>query len=59
MLRVDKVFERAVAQAPRWDRIGNVQGPFGHFWHIASHVESVRPRELKKRAQKTMEHRGG
>lgn len=32
------------------DRSGEVKDPFGHFWHIATHVEDVKPAELKKRA---------
>ena len=36
-----------------------VQPVESKVWHIASHVEDVRPRELKKRAEKMMEHRGG
>lgn len=32
------------------DRCGGVQDPFGHFWYIATHVEDVKPAELKKRA---------
>jgi len=69
MPRVDKVLERAVAAGAKvvqpvenkfyGDRIGSVQDPFGHVWHIASHVEDVPPRELKKRAEKMMKHRGG
>ena len=59
MPRVDKVLERAVAAGVQGGTAGNVQDPFGQVWHIASHVEDVRPRELKKRAEKMMEHRGG
>jgi PhnB protein len=32
------------------DRLGTVEDPFGHVWHLATHVEDVPPRELKKRA---------
>jgi PhnB protein len=31
------------------DRMGTVIDPFGHTWHIATHVEDVSPEELKKR----------
>jgi PhnB protein len=54
MPRVDKVLERAVAAGAKV-----VQPVENKVWHIASHVEDVPPRELKKRAEKTMEHRGG
>ena len=36
------------------DRMGTVQDPFGHVWHLATHIEDVSPRELKKRAEKSM-----
>jgi len=32
------------------DRTGSVQDPFGHVWHLATHVEDVPPREMKRRA---------
>jgi PhnB protein len=32
------------------DRSGSLEDPFGHQWHIATHVEDVPPEEIKKRA---------
>lgn len=32
------------------DRIGLITDPFGHAWHIGSHVEDVSDEEMKKRA---------
>jgi PhnB protein len=32
------------------DRSGSFEDPFGHQWHIATHVEDVAPDELHKRA---------
>jgi|SRR6185503_2507847 PhnB protein len=32
------------------DRSGSLTDPFGHTWHIATHVEDVPPAELQKRA---------
>lgn len=32
------------------DRTGAVQDPFGHVWHLATHVEDVPPAEMRKRA---------
>ena len=32
------------------DRSGSFEDPFGHQWHIATHVEDVAPEELHKRA---------
>ncbi len=41
---------RPVADQFYGDRSGSVADPFGHVWHVATHVEDVPPRELKKRA---------
>jgi PhnB protein len=32
------------------DRSGSLEDPFGHQWHIATHVEDVSPDEMAKRA---------
>jgi PhnB protein len=32
------------------DRSGSFEDPFGHQWHIATHVEDVAPEEMHKRA---------
>jgi PhnB protein len=32
------------------DRSGSLEDPFGHQWHIATHVEDVAPEEMHKRA---------
>lgn len=32
------------------DRSGSFEDPFGHQWHISTHVEDVAPGELQKRA---------
>jgi len=32
------------------DRAGAVQDPFGHIWHVATHIEDVSPAMQKKRA---------
>ena len=57
---VDAVIERAVAAGAKLlrpvanqfygDRTGSVQDPFGHVWHIATHVEDVPPGEMARRA---------
>ena len=36
------------------DRAGAFEDPFGHRWHIASHVEDVTPEEMDKRMTKMM-----
>jgi len=56
----DRVFERAIeagAKALRpvedkfyGDRSGSFEDPFGHQWHVATHVEDVPPEEMSKRA---------
>jgi PhnB protein len=57
---VDGVFARALeagASALRpvedkfyGDRSGSFEDPFGHHWHVATHVEDVPPDEMSKRA---------
>jgi PhnB protein len=56
---VDAMARRAVAAGARQirpvetqfygDRLGTFADPFGHVWHLASHVEDVAPDELKRR----------
>jgi PhnB protein len=31
------------------DRSGTIEDPFGHVWHIATHIEDVSPEEIDKR----------
>ena len=57
----DKVVERAEeagAQVVRpvevqfyGDRTGTVKDPFGHCWHVATHVEDIPMSELQKKAE--------
>ena len=61
---VDAVFDRAVqagatslrpvADQFYGDRSGSFEDPFGHQWHVASHVEDVPPEEMEKRAAEAM-----
>ena len=32
------------------DRSGTIEDPFGHRWHVSTHVEDVPPDELQRRA---------
>jgi PhnB protein len=32
------------------DRNGTLEDPFGHHWHISTHIEDVPPEELSRRA---------
>lgn len=62
---VDQVFQRAVDAGATvlrpvqnqfyGDRSGSVTDPFGHIWHIATHVEDVPPDEMERRAKEAME----
>jgi PhnB protein len=36
------------------DRLGTVEDPSGHVWHISTHVEDVPTDELKRRAEQAM-----
>lgn len=57
---VDKLFAQAIAAGGKvkrpvadqfyGDRSGGLEDPFGHQWHLSTHVEDVSPEELKKRA---------
>jgi PhnB protein len=59
---VDAAFKRAVAAGAKakmplsdtfWgDRRGVIVDPFGHVWHIFTHVEDVSLEEMKTRAEK-------
>jgi PhnB protein len=57
---VDKVAKKAAAAGAKLlrpvadqfygDRSGSLEDPFGHVWHVATHVEDIPMKELKKRA---------
>jgi PhnB protein len=32
------------------DRAGGLEDPFGHYWHLATHIEDVSPEEMSRRA---------
>jgi PhnB protein len=32
------------------DRLGTIEDPFGHVWHISTHIEDVSPEEINRRA---------
>jgi len=40
------------------DRGGTVRDPFGHHWHVATHVEDVAPEEVRRRAEAAMHGTG-
>jgi PhnB protein len=57
---VDKVANQAAAAGAKilrpvadqfyGDRVGSLEDPFGHVWHVATHKEDLLAEELKKRA---------
>jgi PhnB protein len=57
---VDKVVKKAVAAGAKLlrpvadqfygDRSGSLEDPFGHVWHIATHIKDIPMKELKKHA---------
>jgi PhnB protein len=66
---VDAVFARAIAAGARetrplanqfyGDRLGTIEDPFGHVWHISTHIEDVPPDELDRRAAAIAGQSGG
>jgi len=61
---VDAVFKKAISSGAKQarpvenqfygDRAGSIIDPFGHQWHIATHVEDVPPDEMARRAEAFM-----
>jgi PhnB protein len=41
------------------DRMATLEDPFGHHWHVATHVEDVPPDELARRAAAVMGKKPG
>ncbi|MGH6976598.1 MAG: VOC family protein [Stellaceae bacterium] len=41
------------------DRLGTVTDPFGHVWHVATHIEDVPPDEIDRRAAAAMRRQDG
>jgi len=41
--------QKAVQDQFYGDRSGTLKDPFGHVWHVATHVEDVSPEEMEKR----------
>ena len=56
---VDTIFKQAIGAGGKeqkavqdqfyGDRSGTLMDPFGHVWHVATHVEDVSPQEMQKR----------
>ena len=57
---VDHVVDKAVSMGAKLirpienmfygDRCGTLEDPYGHQWHISTHIEDVTPAKMKKRA---------
>ena len=57
---VDDTVNRAVAAGAKvvrpvedqfyGDRAGGLEDPFGHYWHVATHIEDVSAEEMERRA---------
>ena len=43
--------KRPVADQFYGDRMGTLEDPFGHTWHVTTHIEDVPPDELDRRAR--------
>ena len=60
MKDADKVAKKAVAAGAKLlrpvadqfygDRSGSLEDPFGHVWHVATHIKDLSMKEMKKRA---------
>jgi PhnB protein len=50
--------ERPVEDQFFGDRLGSIKDPFGHVWHIATHIEDVPAKELQKRANAAYAQQG-
>jgi len=66
---VDGVVERAVAAGAKilrpvkdqfyGDRSGTIEDPFGHVWHIATHIEDLTPEVISLRAEQASKDMAG
>ena len=60
----DEVFNRAIEAGATelqaiedkfyGDRSGSFEDPFGHHWHVSTHIEDVPPEEMEKRREEAM-----
>jgi PhnB protein len=40
------------------DRLGTIEDPFGHVWHLSTHIEDVSPEEIGRRAAAMVKEQG-
>ena len=50
---------RAIENKFYGDRTGSIMDPFGHVWHIATHIEDLTPAEMKRRGEAMAKEGGG
>jgi PhnB protein len=48
--------KRPVADQFYGDRLGTFEDPFGHTWHLSTHIEDVSADELDRRAKQAVAH---
>jgi PhnB protein len=53
-LKAGGTLKRPVEDQFYGDRSGGVTDPFGHVWHVSTHVEDVSPEEMQSRMTKAM-----
>jgi PhnB protein len=51
-LKAGGTLKRPVENQFYGDRSGSVTDPFGHCWHVSTHVEDVPPAEMQRRMEK-------
>ncbi len=61
---VDTIFARAISAGAKLirpvdnmfygDRCGTLEDPYGHKWHVSTHIEDVTPAKMKKRMMEFM-----
>ena len=66
--KVDEMVARAVAAGATikrplknefyGDRVCTIEDPFGHIWHLATHIEELTKAEMKKRGEALMKAGG-
>jgi PhnB protein len=65
---VDQAFPRAIEAGATvkqpvknqfyGDRSGTLEDPFGHIWHLSTHVEELSMKEIRKRGEEAMKGSG-
>lgn len=53
-LSLGAVEKEAVSDKFYGDRMGTLKDPFGHVWHVGTHIEDLTPEELQKRSMEAM-----